>query len=467
MSKVINKDFGKQILRLRLGKKMTQAALAKVAGVHVTFLSGVEKGQRNISIDTAQKIASALGVSLADLFSAQSLELASGRVATPVNFVKLGGTWDMQVTSEGLMGEGKLDDKEFAKLEEEVAGDEEEVVHRLEKAFSETKSISTKLGEHLPWVSDLDSLVTGNFYPIFSGDSSHYRTAVMAPALSYLLRRATAESDKQIIAGMGTDTVDLLLPYLDAFLFDRHDIYPILVSGANLSFREEHSDAPQNFHDLAQATHLPLQPGAYYLFDRTIFKGGDITKVDPNESPTSLEGMMTFFAPQRTHARLGVLETGSIRRESHSGRAGAVINFSAMEMFTAMNGVFTVNLGDMPDIKETITAMQSSENRAIVIVGHALGNIPYPIRRAAVDAARAGKLVINVSRSLMGNTTNRYYVALGSANERELQGTGKLIIEGGPLSNRSAKALLVRALLEGCDQSSASALVEQYKTRTF
>lgn len=373
----------------------------------------------------------------------------------------------MQVTGEGLMGSGQLDDKEFAKLEDEVKGSEVELVHRLDEVFSKTQSISKNLGEHLPWVSDLNALVAGSFYPIFSGDSSHYRTAVMAPALAYLLRKASTEPDKQVIAGMGTDTVDLLLPYLDAFLFDRHDLYPILISGANLNFREDHSDAPKNFHDLAAATHLPLQPGAYYLFDRTIFKGGDITKVDPNESPTALEGMVTFFAPQRTHARLGVLETGSIRRESHSGVASAPIGYAAIDVFNAMNAVFTVNLGDMPDIKETIAAMQSSENRAIVVVGHALGNIPYPIRRAAVEAAEAGKLVINVSRSLMGNTTNRYFVALGSATERELKGTGKIIIEGGRLSNRSAKALLVRALLEKRDQKSADSLVEQYKTRTF
>ncbi|MEK7530324.1 MAG: helix-turn-helix domain-containing protein [Patescibacteria group bacterium] len=467
MSKVVNKDFGRQILHLRQSKKITQVALARLADIHVTFLSGVEKGQRNISIETAQKIADALGVTLGDLFSTHAQELGSKHVATPVNFVKLGGTWDMQVTSEGLMGSGQLDDKEFAKLEEDVQGDEEDVVRRLENAFGKTKSVSSKLGEHLPWVPDIDCLVAGDFYPIFSGDSSHYRTAVMAPALAYLLHKATAEPERQIIAGMGTDTVDLLLPYLDAFLFDRHDIYPILVSGANLSFREEHSDAPRNFHDLAQATHLPLMPGAYYLFDRTIFKGGDITKVDPSENPTSLEGLVTFFAPQRTHARLGVLETGSIRRENRLGSAGPVFNFGARDIFTAMNAVFTVNLGDMPDIKETVAVMNNPENRAMVIVGHALGNIPYPIRRAAVEAAHAGKLVINVSRSLMGNTTNRYYVALGSANERELQGTGKLIVEGGRLSNRSAKALLVRALLENRDQASTSALVEQYKTRTF
>ena len=465
MSKVLNLEFGKKVLHLRQTKKVTQSTLAKSAGIHVTFLSGVEKGQRNVTVDTAQKIATALNVSLADLFQPDSNELGGKRTATSVNFVKLGGTWDMQMTDEGLMGEGQLDDKQFAALEEKVGYSESKLVSSLEQAFETTKSIDTTLGKHLPWVPQLNTLVSGNFYPIFSGDSSHYRPAVMAPAVSYLLHKATVDPDKQVIAGMGTDTVDMLLPYLDTFLFDRNDIYPILVSGANLSFREENSDAPQNFHDLAQATHLPLQPGAYYIFDRTIFKGGDVVKVDPNEHPTSLEGMMTFFAPQRTHARVGVLETGSIRRESHGGVHGPIISYSAERIFTAMNSVYTVNLGDMPDMDAAVKDMENA--KAIVVVSHALGNTPYPIRRAVIDAVRAGKPVINVSRALMGNTNERYYVSLGSVNERELKDTDFTVIEGGRLSNRTAKALLVRALLEGRDQTSTNALVQQYKTRTF
>ena len=72
MSKVLNLEFGKKVLHLRQTKKVTQSTLAKSAGIHVTFLSGVEKGQRNVTVDTAQKIATALNVSLADLFQPDS-----------------------------------------------------------------------------------------------------------------------------------------------------------------------------------------------------------------------------------------------------------------------------------------------------------------------------------------------------------------------------------------------------------
>lgn len=465
MSKDLIKGLGARVASLRRSKGMTQVALAKAAGIHVTFLSGVEKGARNITLDTAARLAAPLGVSLADLFSVDR-QLGGASAPTPVTFVKLGGTWDMQVTDEGLKGVGQLDDEQFAKLESEV-GDESKLVARLDVAFRETKSIAATIGAHLPWVPEMDRLVVGNFYPIFSGDSSHYRPAVMAPAVSYLLSKATSEPGKQIIAGMGTDTVDMLLPYLDTFLFDRPDIHPILISGANLSFREKDSDAPQNFHDLAQATHLPLQPGAYYIFDRTIFKGGDVVKVDPNEHPTSIEGMTTFFAPQRTHARVGVLDTGSIRRENAQEVKGPTLTFSAEEFFNAMNSVLTVNLGDLPDVAAVTERMMDPSVRAIVVVSHALGNVPYPVRRAAIKAAREGKLVVNVSRALMGNTNERYYVSLGSANHRELAGSGFQILEGGRLSNRTGKALLVRSLLEQRSQASAYDLIEAYKVRTF
>lgn len=465
MSKDLAKSIGFRVASIRKGRGITQQKLAKMAGIHVTFLSGVEKGSRNITLETAEKIASALKVSLADLFSSNP-SLVGTPHPTHVTFVKLGGTWDMRVTDEGLMGSGQLDDKAFAELEGRVRG-ERALATELERRFSETKPIGTTLGAHLPWVKDLDHLAAGPFYQIFSGDSSHYRSAVMAPALAYLLDTATRDPERQVLAGMGTDTVDLFLPYLDAFLFDRHDVYPILLSGANRSFREENSDAPQNFHDLAQATHLPLQPGAYYVFDRTIFKGGDITKVDPNENPTSLEGLTTFFAPQRTHARVGVLETGAIRRENHSGLTGPVLTYSAVDVFDTMNSVYTLNLGDMPDMDDAARAVANESTKGLVVVSHALGNVPDSARRIALDAARAGKLVINVSRALMGNTSERYYVALGSANERELKGTDTLILDGGRLSNRSAKALLVRALLEKRSQQSTKELVEAYKTRTF
>lgn len=59
---------GMKRLRKRLG--LTQAALAEVAGLHVQYVSQVERQQRSPAMDTIDRLADALGVSPAELFSA-------------------------------------------------------------------------------------------------------------------------------------------------------------------------------------------------------------------------------------------------------------------------------------------------------------------------------------------------------------------------------------------------------------
>lgn len=55
--------FGKKLREIRLSKKMSQGDVAEVLGVHRSYISGLERGIRNPSLVTVQKIAKALGVS--------------------------------------------------------------------------------------------------------------------------------------------------------------------------------------------------------------------------------------------------------------------------------------------------------------------------------------------------------------------------------------------------------------------
>lgn len=62
----ISVKFGKKVKELRLQKKMSQGNLAKVLGVHPTYISGIERGVRNMSLKNIEKLAKALGLSQAN-----------------------------------------------------------------------------------------------------------------------------------------------------------------------------------------------------------------------------------------------------------------------------------------------------------------------------------------------------------------------------------------------------------------
>jgi transcriptional regulator with XRE-family HTH domain len=51
----------------RRAQGLSQEELAEKAGMHPAYIGGVERAERNISIDNMHRIAKALGVSTADL----------------------------------------------------------------------------------------------------------------------------------------------------------------------------------------------------------------------------------------------------------------------------------------------------------------------------------------------------------------------------------------------------------------
>jgi transcriptional regulator with XRE-family HTH domain len=65
----IQKQFGKKVRALRLAKGLSQEELAFRAGVHRTYLGGIERGERNPSLKNIAAIAKALDSTLSELFS--------------------------------------------------------------------------------------------------------------------------------------------------------------------------------------------------------------------------------------------------------------------------------------------------------------------------------------------------------------------------------------------------------------
>ena len=63
----ICKRFGCKIRDLRTAQGMSQEALAQKSGLHRTYIGGIERGERNISLINIEKIAKALNLSLSDI----------------------------------------------------------------------------------------------------------------------------------------------------------------------------------------------------------------------------------------------------------------------------------------------------------------------------------------------------------------------------------------------------------------
>ena len=65
----IEKQLGQRIRQFRQMKGLSQEELAYRAGIHRTYLGGIERGERNPSLKNLAAIARALDVKLADLLN--------------------------------------------------------------------------------------------------------------------------------------------------------------------------------------------------------------------------------------------------------------------------------------------------------------------------------------------------------------------------------------------------------------
>lgn len=67
MGKPISQVFGENVRRLRQGRGLSQERLADEARLHRTYISAIERGERNVSLVNIEKIAKALDVPIAAL----------------------------------------------------------------------------------------------------------------------------------------------------------------------------------------------------------------------------------------------------------------------------------------------------------------------------------------------------------------------------------------------------------------
>lgn len=66
--KVTNR-LGANVKKYRERKKWSQERLGEVSGLHRTYISGIERGARNPTIEVVERLARSLGVSASDLLT--------------------------------------------------------------------------------------------------------------------------------------------------------------------------------------------------------------------------------------------------------------------------------------------------------------------------------------------------------------------------------------------------------------
>ncbi|SFU01745.1 DNA-binding transcriptional regulator, XRE-family HTH domain [Algoriphagus locisalis] len=65
----VKAEYGKKVRAIRNSKKVSQEKLAELADLDRTYVSDIENGKRNVSIETMYKIARALDTRLTDFLN--------------------------------------------------------------------------------------------------------------------------------------------------------------------------------------------------------------------------------------------------------------------------------------------------------------------------------------------------------------------------------------------------------------
>ena len=66
---ILQELLGSRIRELRLKKGFSQESFADHCGLHRTYMGGIERGERNLTVQTVLTVAKGLGMTMSELFS--------------------------------------------------------------------------------------------------------------------------------------------------------------------------------------------------------------------------------------------------------------------------------------------------------------------------------------------------------------------------------------------------------------
>jgi transcriptional regulator with XRE-family HTH domain len=72
-------QFGELVRKKRTELEMSQEAFAEICGLHRTYIGSIELGKKTVTIDTANKVAQAFGITLEQYF--QEINMADDKPA--------------------------------------------------------------------------------------------------------------------------------------------------------------------------------------------------------------------------------------------------------------------------------------------------------------------------------------------------------------------------------------------------
>lgn len=67
MSESARKSFAENLRKTRVALGLSQEDLAEKAGLHRNYVGGVERAERNVAVDNMEKLAAAVGKTIAQL----------------------------------------------------------------------------------------------------------------------------------------------------------------------------------------------------------------------------------------------------------------------------------------------------------------------------------------------------------------------------------------------------------------
>ena len=70
----IKKAVGIRLKQIRKSNNYTQQKLAEASGIDRTFISHIEKGNRNITIETIEKFTLTIGINMKSFFNSKVFE---------------------------------------------------------------------------------------------------------------------------------------------------------------------------------------------------------------------------------------------------------------------------------------------------------------------------------------------------------------------------------------------------------